>query len=299
MTGNHMNIIQPLKLRSMLFVPGDRPDRMRKAMQSGADALILDLEDSVAPATKDLARGEVAAFLAEFADSRPVFVRINALGTGHVEQDLAILAETRPAGILLPKAEGARSIEILDRLLTEQGDRDTPVMPIATETPAAMFRLGEYAGCPRLIAMTWGAEDLSAAIGAMTPRRADGTYTAPYEIARSMLLFAAGAAGVSAIETVYPAIHDLDGLGRYVRKAARDGFVGMMAVHPSQVPIINAGFTPSPEQAQHARMIVAAFEVAPGVGAIMLEGRMIDQPHLTQALNVLARSQEGAERSTE
>lgn len=276
------------RLRSLLFVPGDRPDRMEKALGSGADALILDLEDSVAPEAKPAARAAVAAFLAR---ERPVplWVRINPLDGGLAGDDLAAVMPARPDGIVLPKAEGAASLRALDAKL--QGA--VAILPIATETPAAIFALGSYGGVTdRLAGLTWGAEDLPAAIGAATSRAADGSYTPPYQLARSLTLFGAHAAGVPAIETVYPDFRDLGGLAAYAARGRRDGFSGMMAIHPAQVPVINAAFTPSDEEVAHARRVVAAFAAAPGAGALNLDGRMIDAPHLKAARALLARAGE-------
>lgn len=271
-------------------MPGDRPDRMRKALNAGADALILDLEDSVAPAGKARARADVAAFLAEAGRAVVLFVRVNPLDGGLTDMDLDAVLPQRPAGIVLPKAEGAASLADLDRRLRARGDADAIVLPIATETPRAMFALGEYVGAsPRLAGLTWGAEDLPAAIGAQTARNPDGSFTAPYELARSLTLFAAAAAEVPPIETVYPAVRDLDGLKAYAERGARDGFLGMMALHPDQVPIINAAFAPSEEAVAHARAVVDAFADAPGAGVLVLDGKMIDGPHLKRAKALLAR----------
>ena len=279
------------RLRSLLFVPGDRPERMRKALGSGADALILDLEDSVAIGAKAGAREEVAAFLKEAADSGVMlFVRVNSLDGGLTDADLDAVIEGRPAGIMLPKAEGAASIRDLDERLRQRGDDRALILPIATETPKAIFRLGEYGDVPdRLAGLTWGAEDLPAAIGALSARHADGSYTPPYEIARALTLFAACAAEVPPIETVYPAIRDLDGLAAYAQRGARDGFLGMMAVHPDQVPVINAAFTPSEEEIARAQAVVDAFASNPGAGVLTLDGKMIDRPHLKKAQALLAR----------
>ncbi|MFS0737662.1 CoA ester lyase [Sphingomonas sp. 1P06PA] len=279
-----------MRLRSLLFVPGDRPERMEKALGLGADALILDLEDAVAPAAKPAARQAVAAFLASDRRGVEIFVRINPLDGGLAEPDLAAVLPGRPDGIVLPKAEGAPSIAALDALLAEGGAAGLPILPIATETPLAMFRLGDYPALgARLTGLTWGAEDLPAAIGAVSSRDADGMLTAPYQLARSLTLFAAAAAGVPPIETVFPAIRDLDGLAAYAARAARDGFTGMMAIHPAQIAPINAAFTPSETAIAQARAVIAAFAASPGAGALMLDGRMIDAPHLKQARALVAR----------
>jgi citrate lyase subunit beta/citryl-CoA lyase len=275
-----------MRLRSLLFVPGDRPERMVKACHSGADALILDLEDSVAAAAKSSARESVAAFVRSPERTLPVFVRINPFGSAFVDADIAALRAAAPDGVVLPKAEGGASVAALDALLT--GLDGIGILPIATETPTAIFGLGTYAGASaRLVGLTWGAEDLPASIGATAAREADGAYSAPYQLARSLTLFGAHAASVPAIETVYPALRDLDGLARYAARGRRDGFAGMMAIHPAQVPIINAAFTPSDAEIAHAREVVAAFAANPGVGALQLGGRMIDAPHLKQALGLL------------
>lgn len=276
-----------MRLRSLLFVPGDRPDRMEKALGAGADALILDLEDAVAPDSKPAARRAVAAFLGAHRDA-PAWVRVNPLGSAEAERDLEALAQGRSDGIVLPKAEGGASVRALAERLTAMGDERARILAIATETPAAIFQLGTYGGNERLAALTWGAEDLPAAIGAATSREPDGRYTPPYELARSLCLFGAAAAGVLPIETVYPAFRDLDGLAAYAARARRDGFVGMMAIHPAQVPVINAAFTPSPDEIAEAEAVVAAFAAQPGAGALSLNGRMIDRPHLVQAQRTLA-----------
>jgi citrate lyase subunit beta/citryl-CoA lyase len=276
-----------MRLRSLLFVPGDRPDRMEKALRAGADALILDLEDSVAPAAKPEARRHVAEFLNTHSTAK-LWVRINPLDGDEVERDLVAILPSHPDGIVLPKAEGGASVAELTRRLTERGNATAQILAIATETPAAMFQLGSYGGSKRLAALTWGAEDLPAAIGAATSREPDGRYTPPYELARSLCLFGAAAAGVAPIETVYPAFRDVDGLAAYAARARRDGFTGMMAIHPDQVASINAAFTPSEAEVAHARAVVAAFEANPGAGALSLDGRMIDRPHLVQAQRTLA-----------
>ncbi|MBA3880352.1 MAG: CoA ester lyase [Sphingobium sp.] len=274
------------RLRSLLFVPGDRPERMAKALTLGADALILDLEDSVALANKAGARTAVAEFLGR-SRTTTLFVRINPLDSGLADDDLAAVLPARPDGIVLPKAEGAATLAALDARL----DGDIMILPIATETPAAIFALCSYGGVtPRLAGLTWGAEDLPAAIGASTSREPDGSYTAPYQLARSLTLFGAHAAGVPAIETVYPDFRDIDGLAAYAARGRRDGFTGMMAIHPTQVSVINAAFTPSAEEIAKAQAIVDLFAANPGAGALNLDGRMVDAPHLKAAKALLARA---------
>lgn len=275
-----------MKLRSLLFVPGDRPDRMEKALRAGADALILDLEDSVAPAAKAAARREVARFLNSHSETK-IWVRVNPLDGAENEKDLDAIVPSHPDGIVLPKAEGGASVAELAQRLSLRGNATAMILAIATETPAAIFQLGTFGGHKRLAGLTWGAEDLPAAIGASTSREADGRFTPPYELARSLCLFGAAAAGVMPIETVYPAYKDLDGLAAYAARARRDGFTGMMAIHPDQVPVINAAFTPTEAEIAHAKAVVAAFEASPEAGALSLDGRMIDRPHLVQAQRIL------------
>lgn len=286
-----------MRLRSLLFAPGDRPERMEKAQATDADAVIFDLEDSVAPSGKAAARGTVAAALGARGKVPARFVRVNPIGTGLTGDDLAAVVPAQPDGIMLPKAEGAASMHELDRLLrAEEARCGLPIggikaLPIATETARAMFKLGEYAdAAERLVGLTWGAEDLPVSLGAIAAREADGRYTPPYEVARAFTLFAAAAAGVAPIETVYPAFKDLDGLAAYAARGARDGFTGMMAIHPSQVPVINAAFTPTAEAVAEARAVVEAFAANPGVGAISLDGKMIDAPHLARARRILERA---------
>ena len=280
-----------MRLRSLLFVPGDRPERFAKAAASGADAIILDLEDSVSLANKESARAAIADYL---AGEREVItlVRVNPLDGHMTAADVAAIVSGRPDAIMLPKAEGAPSIAQLDTILRSEGAADAslpPVLPIATETPAAIFTLGSYREAKaRLVGLTWGAEDLPAAIGAATSREADGRYTEPYQVARALTLFAAHGAGVAAIDTVFPAIKDEAGLAAYAARARRDGFTGMMAIPPSQVAPINAAFTPSADEVQRAQAIVDAFAANPGSGVLQVDGKMVDAPHLKQARHILS-----------
>ncbi len=280
-----------MRLRSLLFVPGDRPERFAKAAASGADAIILDLEDSVSLANKDVARQAIAEYL---AGEREVItlVRVNPLDGHLTTADVAAIIAARPDAIMLPKAEGAPSIAQLDTILRSESAPDAslpPILPIATETPAAIFTLGSYREAKdRLLGLTWGAEDLPAAIGATTSREADGSYTPPYDVARALTLFAAHAAGAAAIDTVFPAIKDEAGLAAYAARARRDGFNGMMAIHPSQVAAINAAFTPSTDEVARAQAIVDAFAANPGVGVLQVDGKMVDAPHLKQAKHILS-----------
>jgi citrate lyase subunit beta/citryl-CoA lyase len=282
-----------MRLRSLLFVPGDRPERMDKALGTGADALILDLEDSVAPSQKAQARATVAQFLRRTDVAVPRFVRINALGSGLAAADLAAVMVARPDALVLPKSMGAESIRELDRHLAPFGKELPPILPIATETPQALFTLGEYAAvAPRLAGLTWGVEDLSAALGAGTARESDQSFTEPYRLVRSLALFAAGAANVAPIETVFPAFQNLAGLKQYAQRGMRDGFAGMLAIHPTQIAVINEAFTPSAESLEHARAVVALFAANPGAGALALNGAMLDAPHLQQALRLLSKVQD-------
>ncbi|MDC7745161.1 HpcH/HpaI aldolase/citrate lyase family protein [Rhizobium binxianense] len=273
-----------MRLRSLLFVPGDRPERFEKALASGADAVILDLEDSVAPANKPRARQAVHDFVLRHAGETNLLVRINPLASPEFEDDVAALSRLHPSAIMLPKAEGAASVLNLAGSLASA----IPILPIATETPSAIFEIGSYRDvAASLCGLTWGAEDLSAAMGAATARRTDGRYTPPYELARSLTLFAAHAAAVPAIDTVYPDFHDLSGLRAYVGRARRDGFSGMMAIHPSQVEVINHAFTPDASEVAWAEKVAAAFAARPDAGVTQLDGRMLDMPHLKLALRIL------------
>ncbi len=283
-----------MKLRSLLFVPGDRPDRFAKAAASGADAIIIDLEDSVALERKPMAREAAAEWLSGDRAGITTLVRVNPQDSHMAHDDLASILPYLPDAIVLPKAEGARSVNWLRAeaaaVADSQDGEAPPILPIATETPGAVFELGTLRDVSAYLAgVSWGAEDLPAAVGATTSREADGTYTAPYEMVRALTLFAAHAAGVAAIDTVFPAINDEAGLAAYVARAARDGFTGMLAIHPAQVAVINAGFTPTTEQVAQAQSVVDAFAANPGAGVLQVDGKMIDAPHLKAAMAVLAR----------
>jgi len=276
-----------MKMRSLLFVPGDRPERFATAASSGADVIILDLEDSVSLLKKSFARTAVADFLPE-PRQVTTFVRINPLDSEFVADDLSAVLLFSPDGIVLPKAEGAISIR---KLLSLTGKQQIPILPIATETPAAIFELGSYQEVSGALAgLTWGAEDLPAAIGAATSRKADGSYTGPYEMVRALTLFGAHAANVCAIDAVFPDIKNSGALKKYARDSARDGFTGMMAIHPSQVAIINAAFSPSQSEVAWAQSVVTAFAEHPEAGVLELDGRMIDKPHLDQAQKILKKA---------
>jgi citrate lyase subunit beta/citryl-CoA lyase len=256
---------------------------MEKALRLDADALILDLEDAVATRAKPAAREMTAAFLRSAERRTKLFVRVNPLETGLIDDDLAAVIDARPDALVLPKAEGAASVEALAAKAP-----GIAIFPIATETPAAIFEIGSYRSVRHLLlGLTWGAEDLPAAIGATSAREEDGRYTSPYEMVRSLTLFGAHAAGVGAIDTVYPAFRDLEGLADYARRARRDGFNGMMAIHPAQVSVINEAFTPKAQELANAQEIIDAFAANPGQGALTLDGRMIDAPHLKQARRLL------------
>jgi citrate lyase subunit beta/citryl-CoA lyase len=279
--------------RSFLFVPGDSERKLAKARDAGADALIIDLEDSVVSTELPKARSRTREFLAA-ASGLECWVRINPLHSHDALSDLRETMAGKPAGIVLPKAGAAADVvklgKLLDVLEQEHGidAGSTAILPIVTERPEAMFRLQEYAGASgRLAALAWGAEDLAAALGAAANRDASGAWLPPYQLARSLCLFAAAAASVPAIDTVYTDFKDLDGLERYAADARRDGFRGMLAIHPGQVATINSAFMPDPLEIEHARKVVALFDSNPKAGTLSLDGRMIDRPHLVQARKIL------------
>jgi citrate lyase subunit beta/citryl-CoA lyase len=287
-------------MRSYLFAPGDQPRKLDKAMQSGADALLIDLEDSISTERKAQARGIAADFLKEAvkAAGRPrLFVRVNGHETGLIDDDLDAVMAGRPDGILLPKAEGGASVTHLDAKLAVRearhgiADGATKIMALATETAAAMFTGGSYRGSSaRLTGLTWGAEDLSAELGAEANRDAQGHFLDPYRLARSVCLMAAAAAGVQAVDTVYVDYRNEAGFRRETEDGRRDGFTGRMAIHPAQVPVINEVFTPAPAAIDHARRVIAAFAAAEGAGTVGLDGLMYDRPHLVRARQVMARA---------
>jgi citrate lyase subunit beta/citryl-CoA lyase len=285
-------------MRSLLFVPADSDRKRTRALQAGADALILDLEDSVAADAKEAARRAAAAFLADRANRRsPVFVRINALTSGLAADDLDAVVPAAPDGILLPKSEGGQDVMLLSAMLAARealagiDDGATRILVIATETASALFSMGSYRGASaRLGGISWGSEDLSAALGSETNRDADGRLTDPYRLARALCIAGAAAAGVAALDAPYPEFRDLDGLAREAEAGRRDGFSGKLAIHPDQVAVINRVFTPTPEAVAHARAIVDAFAAAGNPGVVGLDGRMLDRPHLIGAERVLARA---------
>jgi len=286
-------------MRSYLFVPGDSTRKLEKSLASGADALIVDLEDSVAPSGKGEARRITAGFLAEAGQesSRPkLFVRVNDLTTGLTVQDLDAVMEARPDGIVLPKAIGGNDVTHLAAIIAVReaefglADGTTTIVAIGTETAHSVFQLGTFRGSShRLVGIAWGGEDLSADLGAETNRGTDGEYTDPYRLARSLTLMGAAAAEVDAIDTVYTSFRDIEGLTQECRAARRDGFVAKMAIHPAQVPVINEAFAPSDGEIAKARAIVAAFADNPSAGVVAIDGEMIDMPHLKRARRLLMR----------
>ena len=280
--------------RSYLFVPGDSERKLEKAPGAGADALIVDLEDAVAPEAKATAREMAAEYVSDRDDT---WVRINPVDTDLWEADVDAVIPAQPAGIVLPKPRHARDAvklsEHIDVLENHHGipHGQTKIIALCTEHPEALLTLHSYVGSvPRLAGLSWGAEDLSAAVGASASRSTKGEWLPPYALARSMCLFAAAAAEVAAIDTVFTDFRNREGLVRYAANARRDGFSGMLAIHPAQVEAINTAFEPTAEEIERARRIVAAFGENPGVGTIGFDGKMIDRPHLLQAERVLQQA---------
>jgi len=279
--------------RSFLFVPADSERKLEKAGTCGADALILDLEDSVVASARSKARKLAAEFLKQKCDAK-IWVRINPLDTEDALEDLQAVMPAAPRGIVLPKPRGADDATQLAKLLDvlenecDLAAGQTAILPIATERPGALFRMGDYADAtPRLAGLTWGAEDLSTAVGASASRGDDGNWLPPYQLARSLCIFAAAAAGVPAVDTVYTDFKDADGLAEYAAAARRDGFEGMLAIHPEQVAIINKAFVPTPAETERAQRIVALFAANPEVGTLGMDGEMVDRPHWLQAKRIL------------
>ena len=284
--------------RSFLFVPADSERKLKKSLESPADALILDLEDSVAASERARARSLSVEYLRDRGDHQ-VWVRINPLDSQDALVDLREIVPAAPYGIVLPKSCGVSDVVHLDKLLgvleQEQGidEGSTQILPIATESPEALFHMHEYASSSqRLAALAWGAEDLSAALGASANRDEAGRWLPPYELARSLCLFAAAAAEVAAVDTVYADFSDLEGLASYASNARRDGFAGMLAIHPAQVCVINDAFTPAESELIRARRIVTLFAESPGAGVLGMDGEMLDRPHLIQAQKILAMAGE-------
>ncbi len=284
--------------RSWLFVPGDDERKLARSREAGADALIFDLEDAVLADRRVPARQLVREALAESAAGRAErWVRINPLDSPDALADLVSVVGAGLDGVVLPKIQGASEVTRLDHYLAALEAREgmapgsVRIMVVATETPEVLFRLGDLAGSsPRLTACTWGAEDLSAAVGATTNRAEGGAWDTPYQLARSLCLFAAHAAGAQAVDTLLASLTDDAALAESTRSAARQGFTGKLAIHPRQVPIINEHMTPSAEEIAAAEAVVGAFAARSGAGAVALDGRMLDRPHLVQAERVLARA---------
>jgi citrate lyase subunit beta / citryl-CoA lyase len=286
-----------MRLTSLLFVPADSEKKFAKARTVGADGLILDLEDSVAPPNKVTARTTLAGWIdaADGPRDWSFWVRVNPLDTAMTQDDLKAVVRPGLDGILLPKSNGGHDVATVSAMIDPmEAAAGMPaghvrIIVVATETAAAMFNLGSYAPAhPRLAALTWGAEDLSAVVGSTANKEADGNWTQPYQLARSLCLFAAAKAGVPALDTLYADFRDPSGLGASCRSSRRDGFTGRLAIHPDQVAGIRQAFAPSEADVALARRIVAAFEGTPGLGAIGLDGKMYDIPHLKQARRTLA-----------
>lgn len=291
------NPAAPGRMRSWLFAPGDSERKMVKASESSADIVILDLEDSVAEAEKPKARSMVTSFLKSNAQHRArVWVRINPIQGPYALADLAAVMPAAPVGIMFPKPRGRADAELLDHYLTafeaaagtEIGS--TNVMLLATEMPESMLAIGSYAGVPRIVAMSWGAEDLATALGASDNRGDYGGYDFTYELARSLCLVGAAAAGVAAIETIHGDFKDDAGLRKRAAQMRRAGYRGMLAIHPAQVDAINEAFTPSAEEISAAQEIVDVFAANPGAGTIGHKGAMLDRPHLARAQALLAQA---------
>jgi citrate lyase subunit beta/citryl-CoA lyase len=285
--------------RSLLFVPGDSDRKLAKSEAAGADLVILDLEDSVAAEQKAAARSRVGEFLAAHPvrTGAPLWVRINPLDTAEALADLVAITGARPDGIVQPKIRSAddvlRLVHYLEAFESQHALEPgrIRILPLATETAQSLFSLADLARCgPRLYGVTWGAEDLSAAVGASGNKQPDGSWTQPYQLVRSLCLFGATAAGVGAIDAVYADFRDARGLEAACAEARRDGFVGKLAIHPDQVAIINTSFTPTTEEIARATRIVALFRDHPGVATLALDGQMLDVPHLRQAEKILARA---------
>ncbi|HTV96144.1 MAG TPA: CoA ester lyase [Steroidobacteraceae bacterium] len=290
-----MATAESINARSWLFAPGDSERKTEKAAAGAADIVLLDLEDAVAEGEKPKARSMVSAFLkAHPAQRARLWVRINPLQTAHALADLAAVIQGRPGGIMLPKSRGRADAELLDHYLTALeaaagiDPGATRVIVLVTETAEGMFSTASYAGTPRLAAMSWGAEDLADSLGASENRNADGSYAFTYQLARSLCLLGAAAAGVAAIETIHGDFRDEAGLRARAMQVRRDGYRGMLAIHPAQVEIINEAFTPSAQELASAQEIVDLFAANPGAGTIGHKGAMLDRPHLARARALLA-----------
>ncbi len=282
-----------MMLRSMLFVPADSERKLAKAESAGADALILDLEDSVSADRKPLARRLAGQYLQHPPAGTPLWVRVNDISSGEILKDLAVVIPARPAGIVLPKIRGPEDVQTVAHYLEALeessgiGGADIPILALVTETPAAVLRMGEFvhAAPPRLSALSWGAEDLSSAVGAGEPRLPSGEWRPMYQHARMQCILAAHALGIGAFDTVYVNFRDAAGLKIACQASRYDGFTGRLAIHPDQVPVINDAFTPGESELAFARRIVDAF--ASGAGVVSLDGKMYDIPHLKAAQRLL------------
>lgn len=283
-------------MRSMLFIPADSEKKFARGRISGADGLIIDLEDSVAASRRVEARKLAAQMLSTAHPDQKFYVRINPLSSGETLKDLVAVMPARPDGIVFPKSTPEGTVELdhyLSALEMASGSEmgSTRIFCIATETAGAMFKLGGYEGCSkRLMGLSWGAEDLSAAIGAAHNRRPDGIYDDSFRLARALCLLGASAADVQPIDTVYTDFRNGEGLRAECAAARREGYTGKIAIHPDQVPIINEAFTPSAQEIEWARKVVAVFAANPDSGTIGLDGKMLDKPHLVLAQRVLART---------
>lgn len=284
-------------MRSLLFVPGDSEKKLEKGFQSGADVVIVDLEDSVAPANKPAARGIAASFIVARRHEAKcaIYVRVNDLSTGLTDDDLRGIMRAAPDGIMLPKSNSGADVTHLSAKLrvheAENGldDGRTRIIPLITETAAGVLAAGTYQPSPRLAGLTWGAEDLSAAVGARTTRDGNGVYTDVFRLARTLTILAASSADTAAIDTVFPNFRDLDAFRQECIEAERDGFTAKMAIHPAQVAVINEVFTPSPEAVARSQAVVDAFAAAGNPGVVAIDGKMYDRPHLRLAERLLAR----------
>jgi citrate lyase subunit beta/citryl-CoA lyase len=286
-------------MRSLLFVPGDSERKLEKGFGAGADVVIVDLEDSVAAANKVAARDVAARFISSQKQQTrsAIYVRVNDLSTGFTDADLAALVPAKPDGIMLPKSNTGQDVQQLAvKLRVHEAESGLPdggikILPIITETATGVLAAASYAGASaRLAGVTWGAEDLSAAIGARSTRDENGRYTDVFRLARAMTVLAAGAAEVAAVDTVFPDFRDMAAFEKECREAERDGFTGKMAIHPAQVPVINAAFTPSAEAVGLSQAIVDAFAAAGNPGVVGIGGKMYDRPHLRLAERLLARA---------
>ena len=284
-------------IRSMLFVPADSEKKLAKAASTGADALVIDLEDSVLPERKPTGRAMMQEYLAATTERARMWVRVNDLASGELLKDLAAVVPARPSGIVLPKIRGPEDLTLVSTYLDAlEVANDVPsgsiaIVPVVTETPLSVLRLGETArtSLPRLRGMTWGGEDLSSAMGAGDPRHPDASWRSMYAMARNHCLLAAHAQGVEAIDTVYVNFRDPEGLRSACAESRYDGFTGRIAIHPDQIAIINEAFTPSAEELAFAQRVVDAF--AAGAGAVQIDGKMYDIPHLKAARRLLGQQQ--------